>query len=253
MSVNKVQIKKITLGEGRPKIAVPITGKTSQEILDQAKGIIAVKPDLIEWRIDFFDGVTDDNALNGVGKKLSSVLGEIALLVTFRTKSEGGELELSDEKYFENCEDIGKEGYADAIDVERYHDEQQVKSTVKYLHEHGKVVIMSNHDFDKTPAEADILQRLSSMQDLDADVLKIAVMPQNVDDVLTLLSATTHDSAALKQPIITMSMGDIGKVSRISGEVFGSTLSFATVGAASAPGQISSSRVTETLNDLKLD
>lgn len=253
MSKNKVQIKQIILGEGRPKIAVPITGKTTQEIINQAKNIIDVKPDLVEWRIDFFEGVTSKDELDEAGKKLSEVLGDIALLVTFRTKSEGGELELSDEKYFNICENIGKESYADAIDVERFHDEQQVKLLVKSLHENAKVIIMSNHDFDKTPSEADIIQRLASMQKLGADVLKIAVMPQSVDDVLTLLSATTHAEAALEQPIITMSMGDLGKVSRISGEVFGSTLSFATVGAASAPGQISSSRVTETLNDLKLN
>ncbi len=97
---------------------------------------------------------------------------------------------------------------------------------------------MSNHDFDKTPAEDDIVGRLTSMVEYGADVAKMAVMPNSVQDVITLLEATHRASLSLSKPIITMSMGDLGKVSRIAGEVFGSSLSFGTVGAASAPGQV---------------
>lgn len=77
-------------------------------------------------------------------------------------------------------------------------------------------------------------------------------MPQSVDDVLTLLTATNQARQTLSQPVITMSMGDLGKVSRLAGEVFGSCLSFATVGAGSAPGQMALTQLRPMLQALKL-
>ena len=67
---------------------------------------------------------------------------------------------------------------------------------------------------------------------------KIAVMPHSKKDVLTLLAATAEASERLTVPVITMSMGGQGLVSRLSGEVFGSCLTFGALRSASAPGQI---------------
>ena len=111
---------------------------------------------------------------------------------------------------------------------------------------------MSNHDFQATPSVTEIVKRLTGMAELGADVPKIAVMPQSVDDVLALLTATNQARQMLTQPLITMSMGDLGKVSRVAGEVFGSCLSFATVGAGSAPGQVALERLRPMLQTLKL-
>lgn len=63
----------------------------------------------------------------------------------------------------------------------------------------------------KTPAVAEIVKRLTSMVDYGADVAKMAVMPQSVEDVLTLLTATNIARQTLPQPVITMSMGDLEK------------------------------------------
>ncbi|GAY72228.1 type I 3-dehydroquinate dehydratase [Lentilactobacillus kosonis] len=253
MTTNPIKIKNITLGEGRPKVAVPITGKTETDILEQSQTIVAKHPDIVEWRIDFFKEVTDVKRLQSVGEKLVRILNGIALLVTFRTRTEGGELPLTDERYFDICLELAKSKFADAVDVEMFHDPQAVMAVVTEIHQHDKIVVMSNHDFEQTPVEAEIISRLATMQKLGADVLKIAVMPTNVDDVLTLLAATDHAQAALNQPIVTMAMGDLGKISRISGELFGSALSFTTVGEASAPGQMSIDEVRKSLNDLRLD
>ncbi|STS80155.1 3-dehydroquinate dehydratase [Klebsiella pneumoniae] len=68
---------------------------------------------------------------------------------------------------------------------------------------------MSNHDFHKTPAQEDIIYRLRRMQDLGADLPKIAVMPQSPQDVLTLLAATlTMKEKYATRPLITMSMAN---------------------------------------------
>ena len=81
------------------------------------------------------------------------------------------------------------------------------------------------------------LPRLS--QDLGADIAKIAVMPKDYADVLTLLGATLKArTGAVKVPIVTMSMGPEGEVTRVAGGLFGSDLTFAVGKEASAPGQI---------------
>ncbi|MEI3140096.1 MAG: type I 3-dehydroquinate dehydratase [Lachnospiraceae bacterium] len=71
------------------------------------------------------------------------------------------------------------------------------------------------------------------------DVAKMAVMPQSEKDVRMLLEATAEMKEQHPQtPVITMSMGKMGVLSRMAGELFGSALTFGTVGQASAPGQI---------------
>lgn len=107
------------------------------------------------------------------------------------------------------------------------------------VHAAGVKVVASNHDFHKTPAKSDIIYRLRKMQDMGADIPKIAVMPQNKRDVLTLLAATEEmvtDYA--DRPIITMSMAGTGVISRLCGEVFGSSMTFGAAKKASAPGQM---------------
>ena len=98
---------------------------------------------------------------------------------------------------------------------------------------------MSNHDFVKTPSCDEIVARLKTMQERDADISKMAVMPQSKADVITLLSATNimYEQFA-DRPIITMSMAKDGIVSRICGEVFGSAMTFGAATKASAPGQV---------------
>jgi 3-dehydroquinate dehydratase-1 len=105
-------------------------------------------------------------------------------------QKEGGETEISDEAYFELNRQAAVSGLTDVIDIELFNDEAQIRSLVSDAHAAGVKVIMSNHDFHKTPAQEDIIYRLRRMQDLGADLPKIAVMPQSPQDVLTLLSAT---------------------------------------------------------------
>ena len=133
---------------------------------------------------------------------------------------------------------VAQSGDADAIDVEIFSGDDVVRRCVQAIHQAGKVVVGSNHDFDKTPSKSDLIYRLRKMQDLGADIPKIAVMPQSAADVITLLDATQemHTKYA-DRPIITMSMSS-GVISRLCGEYFGSSMTFGTVGQASAPGQI---------------
>lgn len=115
----------------------------------------------------------------------------------------------------------------------------QAKALVSCAEENGVYVVMSNHDFRKTPAKEEIISRLRQMQEYGAHIPKIAVMPNSAEDVLTLLDATlTMKTKYADRPIITMSMAATGLVSRLAGEVFGSACTFGAGEEASAPGQI---------------
>lgn len=235
-----VKIRNIVLGEGLPKIAVPNVGENEEEILASAKKIAEAKPDLMEWRIDYYTaGIEDNNKLIETAKKLREEVGELPILVTFRTKNEGGVLELAETSYLDLVETVIKNRLGDAVDIELFHDEERVKSLVQEAHNYNVVVIMSNHDFEKVPAEDVIEFRLKKMAELGADVPKLACMPHSAADVITLLRATNNVRNEITNPLITMAMGDIGKVTRVAGQVFGSSLSFGAVGKTSAPGQLS--------------
>lgn len=239
MEINKVQIRNVVIGEGMPKICAPIVGRTREEILLQAKELKAAGPDLAEWRADWFEKAGEKEELREMLELLRGELGELPLLVTFRTGQEGGEQEISLEEYEEFLSEVLASGQADLIDVELFMGEEFLSEIVEKVHREGIKVIASNHDFEKTPNTGEIVDRLCRMQKAGADLLKLAAMPRDPGDVLTLLAATWQmKECYARQPVITMAMGGRGIISRMAGEVFGSALTFGAVGKASAPGQV---------------
>ena len=118
-------------------------------------------------------------------------------------------------------------------------------------HERGVKVVASSHDFEKTPNVGEMVDRLCRMQRAGADLLKIAVMPKDPGDVLTLLAATWQmRECYASQPVITMAMGGKGVISRMAGEIFGSALTFGSAGKASAPGQVKAEELKGVLRML---
>ena len=237
--MNTVQVKNTVIGEGRPKICVPIVGKTKTDILEEAKKITTLPVDVVEWRVDWFDDVFATEKVLETAKELQEVLKDIPVLLTFRTSKEGGEKAIEPEAYAELNIKAAQTGYVDLVDVEIFTGDEIVKKIIDGAHAAGVKVIASNHDFFKTPAKADIIYRLRKMQDMNADIPKIAVMPQNKKDVLTLLAATEEMATDYAdRPIITMSMAGTGVISSLCGEVFGSSMTFGAAKKASAPGQM---------------
>ena len=114
-----------------------------------------------------------------------------------------------------------------------------VRRIIREAHAANVFVVASSHDFDRTPDKEELIRRLRLMQDLDADILKAAVMPRCRKDVLTLLAATEEmTSVYADRPVVTMSMAGAGVISRLCGEVFGSAITFGAAGRTSAPGQM---------------
>ena len=245
---NYVEVRGVKIGEGIPKICVPIVGKTKEEILAAAASFANIKVDVVEWRVDWFDGVFDFARVEDVLKELRVALGNTPILFTFRTSKEGGEKTIEADVYAQLNKNAAATELVDLVDVEAFTGDEVVKDIIAGAHVHGVKVVASNHDFDKTPDKEDIISRLRKMQELGADIPKIAVMPQNKKDVLTLLSATEEMATEYaNRPIITMSMAGTGLISRLCGEVFGSALTFGAVGKASAPGQMNAANLDTVL------
>lgn len=251
MRTKTVLLRGVEIGAGRPKIIVPIVGKTEQEILDKAAELVQAKPDVVEWRVDYFQGVGDVQRVVDTARELNEALGEIPILFTFRTKREGGEKEIGMEDYTALNRAVAQSSYVDAVDVEIFSGDEVVRKNIAAIHDAGAAVVGSSHEFHRTPEHAELIYRLRKMQDMGADILKVAVMPQNKADVLTLLSATEEMYRLYAQrPLLTMSMASDGVISRLCGEVFGSAATFGMVGQGSAPGQIPADQLEQVLEIL---
>ncbi len=237
--MNSVKVRSVNIGEGIPKICVPIVGKTREEILLAAKEILSVPADMVEWRVDCYESVLEMHKVVALSKELREILLDMPILFTFRTKAEGGEQELNTRAYAMLIKMILASGSVDLVDVEVFTAKEEVLTIVQSAQKYGVKVVGSHHDFAKTPAKEEIISRLCYMQDLGVDIAKIAVMPQCNQDVLTLLSATEEmQQQYARIPIVTISMGAKGTISRIAGETFGSSITFGALRKTSAPGQM---------------
>lgn len=239
--MNTVTVKNIILGEGRPKICVPLVAEHSDGLRTALAGLENAAFDIVEFRADFFSEAGNTAFIMERLRETRQALPDTPLLFTFRRAEEGGCCPMPQEGYFSLVQTAIRSGLIDIIDIELFAGEDNVKATVALAKANGVAALLCNHDFDKTPPKEEIIGRLKTMQDWGADICKIAVMPQSAADVAVLLDATqTMFHRYAQQPLITMAMGKLGAVSRLAGETFGSAITFGSAGKPSAPGQIDS-------------
>lgn len=244
-----VTVKNVRIGDGIPKIAVSLMGANYIELAEEIKKLNNIKFDIVEWRVDFYEQVENIDDVKNTLSNIRKLLQDTPIIFTFRTKNEGGNKDITKENYIELLKDIIKTKEIDLVDIELFTGDEQVKDIVSVSKENKVKVIISNHDFKKTPSKEEIIDRIKKMINLGADLPKIAVMPKCRNDVLTLLSATSYIYEQYSDiPIITMSMGSIGMISRIAGEIFGSALTFGAAEKSSAPGQIQADDLSAILN-----
>lgn len=237
---NVITVKDVTIGKGLPKICVPMVGKTIPHLIEEANYLKKIDFDVVEWRADFFQDIINIDKVLEALKEIRKILPLKPIIFTFRSSREGGQKEVSSDFYVNLNKTISESRLIDIIDVELFNDEKNIKELIEIAHLNNVFVIVSNHDFYKTPSKEEILSRLRKAQELGGDIPKIAVMPTCASDVITLLDATRIMKEGYADgPIITISMSGKGIISRLSGELFGSDLTFGSAKKASAPGQIS--------------
>jgi 3-dehydroquinate dehydratase-1 len=234
-----IDIRGRQLGGATPLICSPLVGRTRDAILAEAATVIAKQPEVIEWRVDYFGDIADTAAVLDAGRALRAAVGDAPVIFTRRSTKEGGEpIAIGDEDVVRLYDAVGASGLVDFVDFEMGNDADHIRRVRESARRHGTRLILSYHNFGYTPGVDFLVQRFLEAERLGGDVAKVAVMPRDRGDVLALLAATSQAEAKARIPLISMSMGPLGAVTRMIGGVFGSSLSFAVGAGSSAPGQL---------------
>lgn len=227
------------MGGATPLICSPLVARTPERLAAETTAVLAKRPDVIEWRVDFFERVADAAAVLEAGRAMRSAVGDTPIIFTCRAAHEGGTPNALDAEGVERLyEAVGAAGLVDFIDFELSNPPALVRRVRERSREQGARLILSYHNFGYTPGRDFLVERFMEADRLGADVGKVAAMPRDRDDVLTLLAATSVAEGKARIPLISMSMGPLGVATRMIGGVFGSSLSFAVGEGASAPGQM---------------
>lgn len=228
------------LAGGRlPAVCAPLVARTTEALVSEARAVAGRGPDLLEWRIDFFGDLAVTAAVLDAAARLRGASAGIPILLTRRSQREGGQpIALSEAQVLALYDALAGAGHVDLVDFEMENAPADVDRVREIARARGLPLVLSFHDFHATPATTELEARFAQAQRLGADVAKVAVMPQSMEDVHRLLGATLKASESLPIPVISMAMGGLGAVSRVCGGVFGSALTFAVGASASAPGQM---------------
>lgn len=233
-----------------PKICVPVTGATEDVILERFMELDTAPIDLVEFRADYYEFVKDQTKVIDLLEKVRKIYDK-PLLFTLRTKQEGGVSHIYADYYFKLNKTVIESQLIDLIDIEFFSQADETAVTLNLAGKNNITTILSSHDFLKTPPEGEIFKRVNEMMEL-GDIAKIAVMPNSEEDVLTLLSAALKLKNEKKGPFIAISMGPLGIISRISCELFGSCMTYASYKQPSAPGQIDVALIKEVLKTIHI-
>ncbi|MDB5870612.1 MAG: 3-dehydroquinate dehydratase [Ramlibacter sp.] len=226
-------------GRRFPAICAPLVGRTRERLLAEVAVVAAKQPDIIEWRVDFFEGIAHTAEVIELVAQIKHAAGAIPLLFTRRSAREGGErIPLSEGQVISLYRAVCQTGHVDIVDFEMSNHPTDVLEVREISQAREIKLILSFHDFDGTPPLDVLKARFAQAERMDADIAKVAAMPQSMDDVLTLFTATLQSSRELAIPVISMSMGRFGAVSRLCGWAFGSAMTFAVGESSSAPGQM---------------
>ncbi len=236
---NKVTIRDTIIGGPDLLICVPLMATDKMGLLKEAQATLRQIPDLFEWRVDAFDQQFNRATCQDLLSELRRAIGNLPLIFTCRSHTEGGLAKLSADKREGLITAAIQTGYADIIDIELSNDEAFIQNIHKAVKKSSLRMILSYHNFKATPEPEYIIDTLFQARDLGADIAKVAVMPQGFEDVLTLMKATLQArKSGLKIPTIAISMGTLGNLTRLAGKLFGSDITFASNETPSAPGQI---------------
>lgn len=223
------------------KLVVSVTPRN----LEEAQQIDAHRftdADLIEWRADFLE---KDEILKVAPAIFEKFAGR-ELLFTLRTKKEGGNIQLSDEEYVTLIKDVAHLYQPDYVDFEYFSHKEKFEEMLEFPN-----LVLSYHNFNETPEN--MVEILSELTSLTPKAVKVSVMAHSEQDVLDLMNYTRgFKTLNPEQEFATISMGKVGKISRIASDLTGSSWSFASLDEATAPGQISLSnmkKIRDILNE----
>jgi 3-dehydroquinate dehydratase-1 len=194
---------------------------------------------MIAWRVDFFEQIADTKAVIETTRSLRELAGERPIIFTCRSNKEGGApIAIGEDKVVELHSEISATGLVDFIDYEMDNEPEHVRRVRETTRANSVRLLLSYHNYSYTPGQEFLVDRFLEAERRGADVALVAAMPRDRMDVLTLLAATAQADDKTQIPLVSMSMGPLGSITRMIGGIFGSGLSVAVGESASAPGQI---------------
>ena len=227
------------LGGETPLLCTPLVGRTRERVLAEATSVIRQKPDLIEWRVDFFAAIANTEAILATGRELREAVGKRPIIFTCRAERGGGDrTALGEADVVDLYAAVAAARLVDFIDFEVDNDPGQIRRVRECTRQNEIRLILSYHNMSYTPGLEYLVDRFLEAERLGADVSMVQVMPRDRADVLRLLAATAAADDKTRIPLISIALGPLGSVTRMVGGLFGSWLSFAVGETASAPGQI---------------
>ena len=235
----QITVRGKVVGGSWPLICLPLVAKEKAALRHEACELAALRPDMVEWRVDAFSGAVDLAQCWSVLHELRTIIGEIPLMFTCRIDREGGMQHMTQESRLALITRAMESGQVDLVDIELCNEREFIEEIIGRAKTLGVKLILSYHNFQETPAGEFLAEKMTEAEKMGADIAKVAVMPKDYHDVLTLLAVTnTARNGQVGIPMITISMGEAGKISRLAGGLFGSDITFGAGREASAPGQM---------------
>ncbi|HMK43938.1 MAG TPA: type I 3-dehydroquinate dehydratase [Dissulfurispiraceae bacterium] len=219
-----------------------IAGVLNDEDVGQLSPDDLASIDLIELRIDLCSAMTPSRAeglLRSAREKFAK-----PLLATVRHPSEGGEQEFPDRVDLYRA----MAPHTDAVDIEisAAGEFAQVRTICNAT---GTLLIGSYHNFSATPDNTALEVINTTGRSLGADIVKLALMPQDREDVVRLAEFTLRHRT---EGIIAIAMGALGIASRVFMPLIGSLATYASVTRTTAPGQLSATDVADLFRRLNI-
>lgn len=216
-------------------ICIAITESTIDSMVRIAN---STDSDLAELRLDYLDDFSEIEKIRNIRKPKIS---------TCMPVWEGGRFKGSEKERIEIL--LSAIEFSNFVTIELRTRKSLRDRLIKKAKETGVKVIISYHDFNSTPERKETLKILKKERAAGADIAKISFMPKNYADVVNTMYTLVGNN--LEIPIIAVSMGRLGRISRILAPVFGSYLTYASAGKGkeSAEGQLT---VKELKNILKI-
>ncbi len=236
----------------QPVIAMPLQGKNTREVIQDLFYSLKEGAQVLEWRLDFLEDLSEANLeetqrqiknqlqtflLNQKGNK---EIQDYPLLITLRTKNQGGNRELDFHDYAYLLERFMDLRLGEMIDIE-YHPDQSngFQRLLQRAQKKGYLIVGSYHDFQKTPEEKVLIDTLKAMKNQGVDLPKVAYMAQDDEAVKRVQRAVARLAQENPFACVAIAMGEKGKVTRWKGNQVGVAMTYAKGKKSTAPGQLS--------------
>ncbi|WP_020617991.1 type I 3-dehydroquinate dehydratase [Paenibacillus daejeonensis] len=227
----QVQVRDVVFGGESYLLCVPLVSRTREQLIADAQSIMASRPDLIEWRVDYYEGYPQPAPILEALAALREIAGPTPIIFTSRHAEEDGLLDITAEDKFQLIDEVSGTGMIDLVDIELQYGATQIAKWRDLLHARNTKLIVSTHNFKTGWKPKQIREMLLSEQQAGADIVKLVTRVKNVRE-LADLSDAIHEARQtfLHVPVIAGAVGSVSPLMRVMGDCLGSDMTFVSAG-----------------------